>query len=118
VLYNCSSSDVVLVETRPATLERSPSSTAEILSRVVSLSARAALIREMRMIDFISDLVRKTNGQLLPCGVREVRLHRVAPNPALAELGDSGGFRVDLGYFHRLFELGREAASSWLQHEL
>jgi NTE family protein len=112
VLYECESSDVVLVETRPREGLQPPRSARELLSRVVDLSSTAGLARELRMIDFVSELVRQGKGH----GLREVRVHRIDTPPALAALEGAGSFRADRGYFHQLCELGREAARVWLDH--
>ena len=85
----------------------------EILSRMLDLSGRAALVRELRMIDFVSDLTRRTQASLPP-GVRAIDVLRIPPHPALAKLGGQAGFRVEFGYYRHLFELGREAGRSWL----
>jgi NTE family protein len=115
VLYECESSDVVLVETRPREGLRPPRSPRELLSRVVDLSATAGLARELRMIDFVSELVRQGQGDGRLGHLREVRVHRIDTPPALAELEGAGSFRADRAYFQRLCELGREAARIWLE---
>jgi NTE family protein len=114
VLYECESSDVVLVETRPRERLRPPRSARELLSRVVDLSASAGLARELRMIDFVSELVRQGTGDGRLGRLREVRVHRIDTPPALAALEGTGSFRADRAYFQRLCEVGREAARAWL----
>jgi NTE family protein len=114
VLYECESSDVVLVETRPRERLRPPRSSRELLSRVVDLSSTAGLARELRMIDFVSDLVRREGAGGRLGRLREVRVHRIDTPPGLAELEGAGSFRADRAYFARLCELGREAGQAWL----
>lgn len=124
VLYECRSSDVVLVETRPPERLGAPRSARELLSRIVDLSSSAGLARELRMIDFVSDLVRRGVGGPGAAGderlarLREVRIHRIGTPPGLAALEGAGAFRADRAYFERLFALGREAAHAWLERSL
>lgn len=115
VLYACRASDVILVETHAPEAPRPPASAAELLSRVVDVSSTASLVRELRMIEFVSHLAR-TSGGGLPSGVREVRIHRVPTSPLLASLAGAGGFRADLAYFNELYDIGREAVRHWLEH--
>jgi len=114
VLYGCEASDVVLIETRPHAFDGLPRSARGLLSRLIDLSSTAGLVRELRMIEFVSELVRETRGPLRP-GLREVRVHRISAHPALASLEGAGGFRADLPYLHKLHGLGREAGQRWLE---
>jgi NTE family protein len=112
VIYGCEASDIVLIETRPHAFERLPESAGELIARVIDLCSTAGLVREVRAIDFVSELVRKTPGALRP-GLREVRIHHVTAHPALASLRGNP-FRADLPYFHELHALGEEAGRRWL----
>jgi NTE family protein len=120
VLYECESADVLLIETRPHERLGAPRSARELLSRVVELSSSAGLARELRMIDFVSDLVRRgvggrdaREGRL--ARLREIRIHRIATPPRLVELEGANAFRADRPYFEALFALGRDAALAWLE---
>jgi NTE family protein len=115
VIYHCKTADVVLIETRPNSLEHVPASAPAILSRMVTITARAALGRELRMIDFISDLVRTSPDHPMRSSIREIRVHRITPEASAAELRDASGFRVDLPFFLRLFELGRQTGREWIE---
>jgi NTE family protein len=118
VIYHCQTADVVLIETRPQSYEQPPRSAPATLSRILTISARAALRRELRMIDFISDLVRTTPDHPIGSSVREIRVHSITPDGLANELRDASGFRVDLGFFVRLFELGRKVGREWIERTL
>lgn len=116
VLYECSACDVVLVETLRLGRPRPPASAAEILARVVEVASVAALVRELRAIEFVSDLAHRCPAALPP-GVREVHVHRIAPHPALGQMEDVSSLRADLPYFRRLHALGYEAGEHWLERD-
>ena len=118
VIYHCQTADIVLIETRHHLSEQVPESASGVLSRMVTISSRAALMRELRMIDFVSDLVRTSPDHPMRSSVREVRIHRITPDPSAAELRDASGFRVDLPFFLRLFELGRQTGREWIERTL
>jgi NTE family protein len=118
VIYHCETADIVLIETRPASHDHPPRSPLEMLSRMLNISARAALVRELRMIDFISDLVRTSPDHPMRSSVREIRVHRITPDSSASELRDANGFRADRRFFLQLFELGRQSGRSWLERAL
>lgn len=111
VIYGCDARDVILVETIPARHEHLPRSTAEVMTRILQLSGGAGLMRELRMIQFVTRLLREAPR----AGMREIQLHRIAAHPALATMDGRRGFRADVPYFHRLHGYGREAALQWLR---
>ncbi len=111
IITGCDASDIVLVRTAP----RSPSlpkDGGDLLARISELSFSAALARERRAIDFVSDLVRQSPEKIRP-GLREIRIHDVPPHP---ELGGWKGraFDASESNLRRLHALGREASASWL----
>lgn len=114
VIYGCKASDIVLIESSPQKTPDAPSSATEILSSLVDVGSRAALLRELRMIDFVSEMVREARGALPP-GVREIRVHRIAPARALTATPGAGSLRADLEYFRTLRDVGREAGEQWLR---
>ena len=115
VLYGCRASDVILVETTPKTT-RPPATAAELIARVVELSSTAALVRELRMIEFVSEIVRNAR-EALPRTIREIHIHRIEPPESLGTLEGSSAFRADLEYFHALHSIGREAADRWIRDQ-
>jgi NTE family protein len=118
VIYHCKTADIVLIETRPNQHEHAPRSAPAVLSRMLTITARAALGRELRMIDFVSDLVRMSPDHPMRSSIREIRVHRITPDASAAELRDAAGFRVELGFFLRLFELGRQTGREWIERSL
>ena len=110
VIYGCEARDVVLVETQPTTKEAIPSTAADVMSRTLELASTAGLMREVRAINFVAQLLDESPRP----GLRAIRLHRIPVHPELVAMPDRRRFRADLGYFHRLRDFGREAAREWL----
>ena len=110
VLYGCEACDVVLVETLPTKAPGIPRTAADVISRTMELASSAGLVRELRTIRFVTQLIREAPRP----GMREIRLHHIPAHPALATLDGRRSFRADVPYFHRLRDLGREAGHSWL----
>lgn len=110
VIYGCTARDIVLVETQPVECERVPETAADVMSRTLDLASRAGLVRELRTIEFVTQLLREAPRP----GMREVQLHHIAAHPGLARIEGSRSFRADVPYFRRLRDLGREAGREWL----
>jgi NTE family protein len=111
VIQHCDPSDIVLVRTTPRRREP-PETAGALLARIAELGFAAALVRERRAIDFVSEIVREAGSALRP-GLREVRVHEVPPHPLLAETKE-GSFDARESSLRRLRALGQEAAGAWL----
>ncbi|MBP8098115.1 MAG: patatin-like phospholipase family protein [Arenimonas sp.] len=110
VIYGCAARDVVLVETSSGRADDAPRTAAEVMLRTMELATRAGLVRELRTIKLVTQILRESPRP----GMREIELHRIPAHPALATMAGKAGFRADIPYFHRLRDLGREAAREWL----
>lgn len=111
VIYNCDSSDIVLVETLPAKADTVPDSSAAVLTRTMQLASMVGLVRELRTIRFVTQVIRESPRP----NMREIRLHRIPAHPALGSLDGRRSFRADIPYFYRLRDYGREAGQAWLE---
>jgi NTE family protein len=114
VIYGCETQDVVLVETRPPGPLALPRSGADVMIRSVDLASSAGLVRELRTIKFVTQLLHDAPQP----GMREIRLHRIAANQGIAKLDTGSAFKVDVAHFRALRDLGRETGQQWLSHAL
>jgi predicted acylesterase/phospholipase RssA len=67
IIYNCTSSDVILIMINPIEIEGVPRTARAILDRINTLSFNSSLMREMRAINFVNRLVENgfdDNGRL------------------------------------------------------
>ncbi|MFO1084425.1 MAG: patatin-like phospholipase family protein [Reyranellaceae bacterium] len=114
-IYNCASSDVVIVEVDPPERAGIPTSNAEIADRLNEITFGGALMAEMRAIAFVQELIAKGAlsgdfGQRL----KNILVHSIADPASLAPLGAVSKFNIEPDFLDHLFELGRKAATSWL----
>jgi len=113
LIYQTEYLDILLVRINPLVREGVPHHTEEILDRINEITFNAGLISEMRAISFVSRLMRE--GKLDPGRYKDLRLHMVADDKNLAELGAASKFNTDRGFLEQLFALGHAAASRWLK---
>jgi NTE family protein len=112
LIYNCKSSDIVIVHINP--LERSdlPRSAFEILNRMNEISFNSSLLREMRAIGFVTGLIE--NGSVVGDSLRHVHIHSIEADEIVTKFNASSTFNSDWSFLTELREVGRRFADTWL----
>jgi NTE family protein len=114
LIYGTEALDIVLVQIDPLVREGTPTSAVEIADRLNEITFNASLVAEMRAIAFVKKLIAKHH---IDGHYKDLRLHRVADDTALAPLDASSKYNNDAKLLERLFDIGRAAAQRWLAHE-
>lgn len=104
--------DTVLVQINPIERAETPKTSQEILERISEITFNASLLREFRAIDFVNRLIDE--GKLGGGAYRRNRLHRIDASDELVALGAGSKFNTSWAFFTRLRDIGREAASAFL----
>jgi NTE family protein len=112
LIYDCQSPDVLLVQINPIRREALPTTAAGILDRLNEITFNAALIAEMRAIDFVKRLLAE--GKLDPQRYKDVRMHRIDGGDALEAYPASTKSDTHAPLIHALRDLGKAAARQWL----
>jgi NTE family protein len=112
LIYNCASRDVVLVRVNPVQREELPRTAAGILDRMNEITFNSSLMREMRAVGFVTELIDagKVNGNALG----RVLVHSIAADAELAKLGAASKLNADRRFLRRLRDAGRRQADDWL----
>ena len=115
LIYNCKSSDVLIVQINPIERHQEPTTTPEILDRLNEITFNATLMREMRAIHFVGKLL--AHHEVDPSQYKQVLLHRVDVPEEMRELGAASKMNADWSFLTHLRDLGRDRAKVWLaQH--
>jgi NTE family protein len=114
LIYETRTLDLLLVQIDPLVREGTPTAVTAIADRVNEITFNASLSAEMRAIAFVKKLIKQ--DRLESGRYKDVRLHRVADDLALAPLDMSSKYNTDLNLLERLFQIGRGAAQRWLAH--
>jgi NTE family protein len=112
LIYNCSSSDVVIVQLSPMRRDELPHSSMEILNRVNEISFNSSLLREMRAIRFVTRLIDE--GTVTDGSLRHMRIHTIAADDVIAKLSIASKLDGDWAFLTSLRDTGRERAEQWL----
>lgn len=112
LIYNCDSRDVVVVHINPLYRRTVPRTAAEILNRINEISFNASLMREMRAIRFVTDLIDEK--RIVDGSLRRMLIHGISANDEMSRLGVTSKFNTDIRFLARLRDAGRQCAEAWL----
>lgn len=115
LIYQCDSRDILLVQINPIKRDKLPTSAVDIMDRLNEITFNAALMAEMRAIDFVKRLLKE--GKLNPEHYKDVLLHRIDGGEVLEQLGAATKLSTDAQLINALHDLGQSHAHQWLtQH--
>jgi len=112
LIYNCGSADVVVVHINPAERPDVPTTARDIMNRINEISFNSSLMREMRAISFVTELI--DNGQLKDANVKRMMLHAIEADDVMRELGVASKLNADWEFLMHLHAIGRERAGAWI----
>lgn len=113
LIYECKSRDVVLVQINPIQRDSLPKTSSDILDRLNEMTFNAALIAEMRAIDFVKRLLAE--GKLDPTRYKDVLMHRIDGGEELEAYPAASKSQTDAHLIYQLRDLGKSCAEQWLQ---
>lgn len=115
LIYECDSRDIVLVQINPIKRDKLPTTAGDIMDRLNEITFNAALIAEMRAIDFVKRLLKE--GKLDATRYKDVLMHRIDGGEVLEGFHASTKSATDAKLIHTLRDLGVTCAKQWLAKE-
>jgi NTE family protein len=112
LIYRCQSRDIVLVQINPIQRTELPKKPGEIMDRMTEITFNAALIAEMRAVDFVKRLLAE--GKLDPAHYKDVLMHRIDGGQALEKFTAASKSSTDKSLIHSLRDLGIACGKEWL----
>jgi NTE family protein len=112
LIYNCDSSDVVIVHINPLHRDALPRSAADILNRINEISFNSSLMREMRAINFVTRLIDE--GRIIDGSLRRMLIHAIAADDVMSRLGTASKLNADWEFLCELRDIGRQRTAEWL----
>ena len=111
LVRECDSHDTLLVAVNPVERPGTPRSAREILDRLNEVSFNATLLKELRMIALLRQVVDAGSSEGRKWA--EMRIHLIA-SKVLADLGASSKFNAEWDFLCMLRDEGRRAAEAFL----
>ena len=112
LFYHTDCADVLLVQINPVARDEVPVTARDINNRLNEITFNATLLRELRMVDFVTRLL--DHDKLDPETYKRVNMHSVGPAEEMTKLSSSSKLNVELEFLHYLRDLGRANARQWL----
>jgi NTE family protein len=111
LVRECRSQDTIIVPVNPVERPGTPRSAREILNRVDEVSFNAVLLKELRMIALLRQVVDAGSSEGRKWA--EMRIHLIT-SKVLADLGASSKFNAEWDFLCMLRDEGRHAAEAFL----
>ena len=113
LIYECDSRDVIIIHINPITRKGVPTTAAEILNRINEVSFNSSLMREMRAIAFVSELVEKK--KIISPDMKKMLIHSIRSDAEMSEHSVSSKLNTDWNFLLHLRDEGRKIAKEWLE---
>jgi NTE family protein len=115
LIDNSPCADIAIVQINPVVRRGTPDTAREILNRVNEITFNSSLLKDLWAIDLIGRLMRE--GKLERGEFRDIRLHLIEGQEAMASLGASSKLNTEWEFLVLLRDIGRRAAGAFLdQH--
>ena len=116
LIYHCESRDVVIVHINPLYREEVPVEASAILNRINEISFNSSLMREMRAIAFVTNLI--DDEQLHGRAMKRMLIHSIEADEVMRDLGVHTKMTPSWRFLTHLRDLGRRHADAWLAGSL
>jgi NTE family protein len=116
LIYGCDSTDVVVVHINPIERPGLPRSATEIMNRINEISFNSSLMREMRAIAFVTQLIEQ--GTVADGSLKRMHIHAIAADEVMQKLSVMSKLNADWEFLTHLRDDGREHAEAWLAANL
>ncbi len=116
LVRECEPQDLVIVPINPIERPGTPTSARDILNRLNEVSFNSSLLKELRMIALLRQVLHEQGGEIGGEAGKwaRMRVHAV-PNDIMADLGYSSKLNAEWAFLTMLREEGRRAAERFLE---
>ena len=112
LFYSCGGDDILIVQINPIERRETPKTAMEIQNRLNEITFNAALMGELRMIEFVTRQIDR--GRLSLERYKRLNMHRISGGAALDALNASTKLNAEREFLTYMRDLGREATRAWL----
>jgi len=113
LIRECESQDTILISINPIARPGTPRTAMEIQNRLNEISFNSPLIKELRMAALLRKVADPGTGEGAVWA--KMRIHRVAGEEIMLQLGYSSKLLAEWAFFQMLRDEGRRAAEAFLE---
>ena len=114
LIYNCEARDIIIVHVNPTERPDVPMTAPEILSRINEISFNSSLLREMRAIAFVTNLIDDKSV----ANHKRMLIHAIDADDVMRGLKVNSKLNTDWKFLTYLHGIGRDRADLWLRSHL
>lgn len=114
LITDTKSKDILIVQINPVNIEHKPTSAREILDRINTISFNSSLMRELRAVHFVTNLI--DNGELNAEKHKRMFIHTIEAESIVQNLGVSSKLNTDPEYIKYMFESGQRLAQEFIEN--
>ncbi|MCC5015236.1 MULTISPECIES: patatin-like phospholipase family protein [unclassified Legionella] len=119
LLSHSPNNDILILHTNPIAREQVPESATDILNRVNEISFNSSLIREIKDLVFVNELLDKDCiKEKYKKNMKQVYLHSLQADKVMQAYPVANKLYFDWTFLCQLFEEGRREAADWLEKNL
>lgn len=116
LIYNSKCKDILIVHINPIYRDTIPETAADILNRVNEISFNSSLMREMRAIAFVTDLIE--NGwikqEYIP-RLNKINIHAIRADSSMQSYSVASKLDPNWPFLEYLYKEGRKKGEEWLK---
>ncbi|MBA4249969.1 MAG: patatin [Candidatus Puniceispirillum sp.] len=112
IINECDTQDIFIVQLRRSNIDYIPKTREEISDRFKEITFNGCLLREMRAIHFITQLIDQ--GIIQDPSMKRLNMHVIQNDSAFDGLNMSSALNTDWEFISRLFNAGRQTAENWM----
>lgn len=105
-------SDIVVININPMERAETPRDARDILNRINEISFNSSLLRELRAIHFVQNLI--ADGKVPEGAMKAVHIHMIADDKLMTELSVASKLVPSPAMLTKLFDAGQAAAEAFL----
>ena len=113
LIYDCDPADIMLIKLNPTHRTKLPTTAGEIGDRMNEITNNTSIMREMRSMHFIGELIDKKIVE--PGSLKRMHVHLIEDEEVFQDLGWSSKLNTDEAFLKHLFDAGRVAADKWME---
>ena len=113
LIYNCQSRDIIVITLKPMHINEHPKLSEDIKHRLNQITFNSCLLREMRMIYYMSELI--DHGFFKNNALKRVYMHKISNDDFFSNLPPHSTMDLSRSFIEKLFYEGRKTGESFIQ---
>jgi NTE family protein len=113
LINECETSDIIIIQLTQSERAKLPTTAREIIDRHKEITYNNCLVREMRAIAFITDLIDK--GIVEKDKLKRLHIHVIRNEETFENLELSSAMNTSKEFLEHLFQEGRKTADAWIK---